>query len=169
MTDQEFFQKCDNLERRIKQLEARVGKIKAESEPEPEFKRLSYGEPYFYIYGNTMNVAVASEDSDYISELCHINNNYFYTKKRAQEVADKIKLLLKLERLHDIYCPYYKPDWDNPTEDKWRIYYNHNAKKWICGNYSTVSFPPESSFPTRDIAQKVCDILNEELKQNSAH
>ena len=104
MTDQEFFQKCDNLEKRIKQLEAVVGKIEAESEPkfEPEFERVSHGEPYFYIYGNTMNVAVSSEDSDYISELCHINNNYFYTKKRAQEVADKIKFLLKLQNIEKL-------------------------------------------------------------------
>lgn len=162
MTDQEFFQKCDNLERRIKQLEAIVGKIEAESEP--KFKRVEYGEPYYYIYGNNMKVAVASDDSDYTSEVCYMHNNYFHTEKRAQEVVDKIKLLLKLERLHDIYCPDYKPNWDNPTGDKWRIYYNHNAKKWICANYSTVSFPPESSFPTRDIAQKVCDILNKELE-----
>jgi hypothetical protein len=166
MTDQEFFQKCDNLERRIKQLEAAVSKIEAESKPEfePEFERVSHGEPYFYIYGNTMNVAVSSEDSDYISDTSYINNNYFYTKKRAQEVADKIKFLLKLERLHDIYCPYYEPDWNDSAEGKWCVYYSHNAKKWLCGKYSTILFPPQSSFPTEEIAQKVCDVLNNELE-----
>ena len=160
MTDQEFIQKYYNLEKRVKQLEAVVGKVETDSES--EFERVGHGEPYFYIYGNTMNVAVSSEDSDYISELCHINNNYFYTKKRAQEVADKIKFLLKLERLHDIYCPYYEPDWNDSAEGKWCVYYSHNAKKWLCGKYSTVLFPPQSSFPTEEIAQEVCDVLNKE-------
>lgn len=159
MTDQEFFQKCDNLERRIKQLEAIVGKIEADSES--EFERVSHGEPYFYIYGNTMNVAVSSEDSDYISELCHINNNYFYTKKRAQEVADKIKFLLKLERLHDIYCPDYKPGW-NSFERKYRVYFNNLIGKYTWDTWSHAECVETTYFPTEEIAQKVCDILNKE-------
>ena len=51
------------------------------------------------------------------------NNNYFLTKERAEEVADKIKFLLKLERLHDIYCPDYKPNWNNEWESKFYIFY----------------------------------------------
>lgn len=172
MTDQEFFQKCDNLERRIKQLEARVGKIKTESEPkfEPEFERVGHGEPYFYIYGNTMNVAVASEDSDYISDTSYINNNYFYTKERAQEVADKIKFLLKLERLHDIYCPDYKSNWLG-NNLKYIICKQHEKHEWTYGYRALVNSEDvvQVYFPTKEIAQKVCDILNEELKQNSAH
>lgn len=163
MTTSEIKRELDKLSSRIKELEEQLENTIVE---EPEFERVGHGEPYFYIYGNNMNVAVSSEDSDYTSEVCYVNNNYFYTKKRAQEVADKIKFLMKLERFHDIYCPNHKPNWDNPTEDKWRIYYNHNAKKWICANYSTVSFPPESSFPTEEIAQRVCDILNEEETEN---
>lgn len=160
MTDQEFFQKCDNLEKRIKQLEAVVGKIEAESKP--EFERVGHGEPYFYIYGNNMNVAVSSEDSDYISELCHINNNYFYTKKRAQEVADKIKFLMKLERLHDIYCSNYKPDWSS-SENKYLILYSHTTNRYVVGNAVCIE-PSLPCFPTQEIAQKVCDVLNKELQ-----
>lgn len=165
MTDQEFFQKCDNLERRIKQLEAAVGKIEADSEPEPEFKRLSYGEPYFYIYGNTMNVAVTSEDSDYISDTSYINNNYFHTKERAQEVADKIKFLLKLERLHDIFCPNYKSDWFG-NNFKYIICKQYEEHGWTYGYRALVNSEDvvQVYFPTREIAQKVCDILNKELE-----
>lgn len=163
MTTSEIKRELDKLSSRIKELEAQLENTVNE---EPELERLGHGEPYFYIYGNSMNVAVTSEDSGYISDTDYINNNYFYTKKRAQEVADKIKFLMRLERFHDIYCPNYKPNWDNHSEEKWRIYYNHNAKKWICGNYSIVSFPPQSSFPTEEIAQRVCDILNREESEN---
>lgn len=162
MTDQEFIQKYYNLEKRVKQLEAVVGKIEADSEP--EFERVSHGEPYFYIYGNTMNVAVSSEDSDYISELCHINNNYFYTKKRAQEVADKIKFLLKLERLHDIYCPDYKPDWNDSEEDKYLVYFDHSRRKYCWDSFAYSEYATHVYFPTKEIAQKVCDVLNKELQ-----
>lgn len=162
MTDWEFFQKCDNLEKRIKQLEAIVGKIEAENEA--EFERVSHGEPYFYIYGNTMNVAVSSEDSDYISELCHINNNYFYTKERAQEVANKIKFLLKLERLHDIYCPDYKPDWNDSEEYKHLVYFDHSRRKYCWDSFAYSEYAGAVYFPTKEIAQKVCDVLNRELE-----
>lgn len=158
MTRDEIIQELASLKKRISILEDELENVAEE----PTFERVSHGEPYYYIYGNNMEVAVASDDSDYTSEVCYMHNNYFHTKKRAQEVANKIKFLMKVERFHDIYCPNYKPNWDNPTEDKWRIYYNHNAKKWICGNYSTVLFPPESSFPTEEIAQRVCDILNKD-------
>lgn len=161
MTDQEFFQKCDNLEKRIKQLEAVVGKIEADSEP--EFERVSHGEPYFYIYGNTMNVAITSEDSGYISDTSYINNNYFYTKERAQEVADKIKLLLKLERLHDIYCPDYKPDW-NSIERKYLVYFDHSKRKYGWDTFSYSEYAGAIYFQTEEIVQKVCDILNKELE-----
>lgn len=161
MTDQEFIQKYYNLEKRVKQLESAVGKIETESEP--EFERVGHGEPYFYIYGNTMNVAVSSEDSDYISELCHINNNYFYTKKRAQEVADKIKFLMKLERLHDIYCPNYKPDW-NSGERKYTVYFNYSSRKYSWDTFAYSEYAGAVYFPTKEIAQKICYILNKELE-----
>lgn len=162
MTDQEFFQKCDNLERRIKQLEAIVGKIEAESEP--EFERVSHGEPYYYIYGNNMQVAVASDDSDYTSEVCYMHNNYFHTKKRAQEVAEKIKFLLRLERLHDIYCPDYKPDWKTDSL-KYRVRCDNALEaKWCPYSVRIIEDAVQVYFPTEEITQKVCDILNKELE-----
>lgn len=90
-------------------------------------------------------------------------NNYFHTEKRAQEVADKINLLLKLERLHDTFCPDYVPDWDDWRAEKWEIDYENSQ-----GRYRTLRTPSTENktaayFPTEDIAQKVCDILNAEL------
>ena len=163
MTTEEMKKELNVLGERIKQLEAELSKIEAESEP--EFERASHGEPYYYIYGNNMQVAVASDDSDYTSEVCYMHNNYFHTKERAQEVADKIKFLLKLERLHDIYCPDYVPDWNDEAQ-KYIISYNNvdNAYMYcVCRklDYKTMAF-----FPIEEIAMKVCDILNKECENN---
>lgn len=168
MTTAEMKQEINKLNERIKQLEAELSKIEAESEP--EFERASHGEPYYYIYGNNMQVAVASDDSDYTSEVCYMHNNYFHTKKRAQEVADKIKFLLKLERLHDIYCPDYKPDWLG-NNLKYIICKQYEKHGWTYGYRALVHDDDVSQvyFPTKEIAQKVCDILNAELKQDSAN
>ena len=96
-------------------------------------------------------------------------NNCFKTEKRAKEVLNKIELLLKQERLHDIYCPDYKPDWSS-NEKKYLILYSHTTNRYSVGRYS-VGHAVYSEcllpcFPTEEIAQKVCDILNSE-EQNS--
>lgn len=132
---------------------------------EPKFERACHGEPYYYIYGNNMEVAVASEDSDYTSEVCYIHNNYFHDKERAQEVADKIRLLLKLERLHDIYCPNYKPNWGSYSI-KHYICYDALEEKWCSRYVQTIKNAIQVYFPTKEIAQKVCDILNSEEQNN---
>ena len=154
----------EKLNDKIKEIEAKKEQLIKEQN-EPEFERASHGEPYYYIYGNNMKVAVASEDSDYTSEMCYINNNYFYTKKRAQEVTNKIKFLLKLERLHDTYCPDYMPDWESDSV-KYCIAYDTSKAKWDSCNVRIMEDAIQVYFPTDEIAQKVCDVLNREKQSN---
>lgn len=164
MTDQEFFQKCDNLEKRIKQLEAVVGKIEAESKP--EFKRVEKGASYYTIQlDDNCRVVMRREEHWGVDNNCYNLPNYFHTKKRAQEVADKIKFLIKLERLHDIYCPDYKPDW-NSTERKYLVYFDHSKRKYGWDTFSYSEYAGAIYFPTKEIAQKVCDVLNKERKEH---
>lgn len=153
------------LNDKIKEIEVKKEQLIKEQN-EPEFERVGHGESYYYIYGNTMNVAVTSEDSGYISDTSYINNNYFYTKKRAQEVADKIKFLLKLERLHDIYCLDYTPDWNDGRDIKYLVYYDSDRNKWHIYTCQFMQIPYCVYFPTEEMAQKVCDILNKEEQSN---
>ena len=88
--------------------------------------------------------------------------NYNGSKERAEEVTDKIKFLLKLERLHDIYCPDYKPNWNNEWESKFYIFYNICYKKY---QYSVSYWTPHCLniyFNSEETAEKVCEILNKE-------
>lgn len=82
---------------------------------EPKYERVKEGENYYWVgtYCGRL-VAIAGTENPIDSNFD--NNNYFHTKERANEVADKINFLLKLERLHEIYCPDYKPNWKDNSK-----------------------------------------------------
>ncbi len=135
-------------------------------ESEPKFERVNRFESYWALTFNgcaypsqCMDDGVRSVDDNNNFKY----NNYFKTVQRADEVADKINFLLKLERLHDTFCPDYVPDW-NREDWKYFVYYNNTAHYRV---NSAVIFEHKTGvfFPTKEIAQKVCDILNKELEE----
>ena len=69
-----------------------------------------------------------------------------------------------MERMHDIYCPDYVPDWHS-DDRKYYVYLYHekNGEKFEISDIGSSEYS-STFFPNRKIAQKVCDILNEELK-----
>ena len=85
--------------------------------------------------------------------------------ERVEEVADKIKFLLKLERLHDTFCPDYKPDWNDKSKAKWTVVFDYDEKKYtpywniVTDNRTIVYFNDSKTI------SKVCEILNEELEK----
>ena len=165
MTKTEILKKIENLESDLDNLKENLRKC---DDDEPKFERVDAEQDYFSIFVGECGVLVnfCCENNDIVDENFFYSNNYFHTKERAKEVATKINFLLKLERLHDIYCPDYEPNWNDPNENKYCIYYNCNAKEYNCiYNHSAVKMA-KVYFPTEEIAQKVCDILNEELKNN---
>lgn len=138
-------------------------------ELEPKFERVEFGHNYYYLnfYSEGLKVCKESEDHTNVDNGYYGSNNYFHTRERTQKVADKINFLLKLERLHDVYCPDYVPDWNDWRDEKWEIDYENSQ-----GRYRTLGTPSTESktavyFPTKEIAQKVCDILNAELEEKS--
>ena len=135
-------------------------------EEEPEFKRVGNGQEYYCIgkFNTARFGAVYTLETDhFLDKASFENNNYFHTRKRAEEVADKINLLLKLERLHDTYCPDYVPDWQDNAR-KYYVFYGTKDSTYYVGGCLTVDRKPCVYFPTTEIAQKVCDILNGETK-----
>ena len=72
---------------------------------------------------------------------------------------------MKLERLHDIYCPNYKPNWGSDSV-KHYICYDASEEKWCSRYVQTIEGAIQVYFPTKEIAQKVCDILNREEQNN---
>jgi len=130
---------------------------------EPNFEIVK-GKEYYYIdlLGSGFNMAVQKDQYLGGFEMCRVDqNNCFKTKERAEEVANKIKFILKLERLHDIYCPNYKPDWDS-LDKKYFVWYSHDWHRYICSECTRSESAQLTYFPTAAIVQKVCDILNKE-------
>lgn len=128
---------------------------------EPQRWRAEKHCSYYYIDSNLCSMPDTDENG--LSDEClFIKGNYFKTAERANEVAKKIEFILKLEQLHDLYCPEYKPDWCNDDEAKYRVYYSHRNNEYgvtlstVCEIFGTVYFPD------KEIALKVCSILNEE-------
>lgn len=135
-------------------------------EEEPEFKRVGNGQEYYCIgkFNTARFGAVYTLETDhFLDKASFENNNYFHTRKRAEEVADKINLLLKLERLHDTYCPDYVSDWQDNAR-KYYVFYGTKDSTYYVGGCLAVDRKPCVYFPTTEIAQKVCDILNGETK-----
>ena len=135
-------------------------------EEEPEFKRDGNGQEYYCIgkFNTARFGAVYTLETDhFLDKASFENNNYFHTRKRAEEVADKINLLLKLERLHDTYCPDYVPDWQDNAR-KYYVFYGTKDSTYYVGGCLAADRKPCVYFPTTEIAQKVCDILNGETK-----
>jgi len=164
MTDQEFMQKYRDLEGRIKQLEAVINKTETDSEPKFE---IAQDERYyfidFYFKGCSLNVRSDVYANVLVDRARVDRNNCFKTEERAKEVIDKINLLLKLERLHDIYCPNYKPNWNEDSFSlKHYVRYNTSEAKWYSYDAQIMEDTIQVYFPTKEIAQKVCDILNKE-------
>lgn len=137
-------------------------------ESEPKFERIKKNENYYYLeFGSALGTVTIYSDTDtghHIDKNRFDNNNYFHTEQRAQEVADKINFLLKLERLHDTFCPDCVPDW-NDNENKYFVLYDNHSKRYAFNAVAVVEYKPIVYFPTRVIAQKVCDILNAELEE----
>lgn len=134
-------------------------------EQELKFKRVEKGEIYYTITGE-LNIIRGIEGGYPVDDNKYNVNNYFHTKERAEEVANKIKFLLELERLKSIYCPNDFLDWENLEKHYYKVYFNHCRKKWE----NTFDFSNEDMtavyFPTKEIAQKVCDILNEKERDD---
>lgn len=165
MTDQEFMQKYRDLEGRVKQLEAVINKVETDSEP--KFERVEKNDCYYSVQlDNSCQVIIRREEYCHVDNNCYNLPNYFHTKERAQEVLDEIKFLLKLERLHDIYCPDYKPDRDDKYTKKYYIFENNLGAQsfWAYGINTATRNSNTVYFPTEEIAQKVCDILNKEYE-----
>lgn len=168
MTTQEIYKELAEITKRIEFLKEEL----KTAESEPEFERKLDTELYWYVATNFGEpvIHVEHEAHAYFDDKCFENNNYFHTDERAQEVADKIRLLLKLERLYDTYCPDYKPNWLG-NDLKYVICKQYEKHGWTYDYRALVhdDNAVQVYFPTKEIAQKVCDILNAELKQDSAH
>lgn len=147
---------------KLEALEKEAEMQKKQEEPKPW--KPEAGERYFSIS------ASLEAESRFVGAMpfadCRISNgNCFRTKKRAEQVAKKMRLLLRLEQLHDMLCPDYVPDWENYGQ-KFLVYFNHAENRWHIGVSNAFELRCATYFDTEENAEKAAEILNKELEES---
>lgn len=143
-------------------LEAKETKIQKRQEKLKPWKP-EVGEKYFVAVEDGADVVQYCEDS--IDEFNIRFGNCFRTKERAEQVARKIRLLLRLEQLHDMLCPDYEPDWNNTSKQKICLGRDHADDCWFVDIFDITEYPT-AYFDTEENAQKAAEILNKEMKKS---
>lgn len=151
-------------DQRIAALEAEVKKSEEPKPWKPKFE-----ESYYYVDSSHARVDFCYWEDDEIDNVRYNAGNCFSTKERAEQVAEKIKMLLKLERYHDMFCPDYVPDWGNGSECKFYVYYDVFEKRWVYGQSNCCKNAMRVYFDSEEAAQKVCDLLNREDDENESN
>ena len=162
----------NDIEKKLEALKAKfLGKLEAlqkEAEMQKKQEELKpwkpeVGEKYFVAVEDGADVVQYCEDS--IDEFNIRFGNCFRTKERAEQVARKMRLLLRLEQLHDMLCPDYVPDWEDDRL-KFYVYFDHEQGNL---NITASSFCDALSlvaFETRENAEKAAGILNKETRES---
>lgn len=160
----ELIKEVEAYKATIEEYKAAMEKLKAEVK-KTTFERVEKGEKYYFVdvYRGKFFAKYEVDEHSILDDEIYASNNYFLTRERAKEVADKINFLLKLERLHDVYCPDYKPDWDNDWTGKFYILFDNKFGMYISTDAYSVDNHTTVYFDSEETANKVCEILNKEI------
>lgn len=151
-TDKEMLYKISKLEEELATLKAELQK--------PKLWKPEEGEGVHFVSGNGHVIStVYCDKAD--RELVKVGN-CFKTLERAKQVATKYRMLLKLEQLHDMFCPDYEPDWKNRDETKYFVLYDSRTKIWDVQDTEEYKEAVNVWFDSLETAEKVCELLNKE-------
>ncbi len=157
----------NDIEKKLEALKAEfLGKLEGlqkeaemqKKQEEPKSWKPERGEEYFTIENAVDVVRYIYIGSD-IDGFCILSGNYFPTRDRAEQIVEKIRLLLRLEQLHDQLCPDYVPDWGNYGQ-KFLVYFNHAENRWHIGASNAFELRCATYFDTEENAEKAAEILN---------
>lgn len=163
----------NDIEKKMEALKAEfLGKLEAlekeaemqKKQEEPKPWKPEVGEEYFTI-ANCVDAVKYIYYGDGIDEVNIPSGNCFKTKKRAEQVAEKMRLLLRLEQLHDMLCPDYVPDWEK-EKDKFCLCYHHEGKQWSVESWLFFESQGFVWFDTFENAEKAAEILNKEMRES---
>ena len=163
----------NDIEKKLKALKAEfLGKLEAlekeaemqkkQEEPKP-WKPEARAE-YFFIDNYFLSHSFYNMNDDVDSYNFEIGN-CFPTKERAEQVAKKMRLLLRLEQLHDMLCPDYVPDWEGDRL-KVQIYFSHSQGEYGKSCSTGIESPCMAVFDTEENAEKAAEILNKEMRES---
>lgn len=159
----------NDIEKKIEALKAEfLGKLEAlrkEAEAQKKQEVWKFGEKYFYV--SQSGRVIQEMFTEHRTDIARKNfGNFFPTKERAEQVAEKMRLLLRLEQLHDMLCPDYVPDYEDDDEVKYHVYFNHFQGKYNISYSTSRENPCVLAFDTKENVEKAAEILNKELEES---
>lgn len=162
----ELIKEVEAYKATIEEYKVAMEKLKAKVK-KTTFERVERGKKYYFVdvYRGKFFAKYEVDEHSILDDEIYASNNYFLTRERTEEVADKINFLLKLERLHDIYCPDYKPDWDDDWTEKNYVLFDDENEKYISTSCFSVNDCTTTYFDSKETAEKVCKELNKEMKK----
>ena len=158
----------NDIEKKLEALKAefleKLEALRKEAEAQKKQEEPKLGEKYFYIsqFGRAILDTFTQHPTDFARKNL---GNFFSTEARAEQVAEKIRLLLWLEQLHDMLCPDYVPDWKDDRL-KFYVYFDHkrgNLNRTASSHCDMLSLV---AFETRENAEKAAEILNKEMEKS---
>ena len=164
----------NDIEKKIEELKSEFsGKLEAlRKEAEAQKKQEEWKpwkpeteEKYFFVDNDFFPHSFCNQDDEVDSYNFEIGN-CFRTEERAERVAKKMRLLLRLEQLHDMLCPDYVPDFGS-GEATYCLYYDYSSSHWAAeGWYDCNCRVNGPYFDTIENAEKAAEILNKELEES---
>ena len=164
MYRKELKEKIEEAEKIVKDLKSQLKKI----EGEQPFERVPKGSEYFRIGINkggklSIKTEVEADKNFVVGENRH---NYFFSKKRAEEVLKKIVQMLKAERIRDQYFPNYVPNWTDVHEEKSYVFFDHRFHLFNTYSTDTVQYIGYAYYPDREVAEEICERFNREFRKD---
>ena len=159
----------NDIEKKLEALKAeflgKMEELQKEAEMQKKQEEWKFGEKYFYV--SQSGRVIQEMFTEHRTDIARKNfGNFFPTKERAEQVARKIRLLLRLEQLHDQLCPDFEHDYENYYDAKYTIAFNHIERRMK----PEIVFDCCESFPvcfeSIGAVQKAADILNAELEES---
>ena len=158
-----------NIEKKLEALKAeflgKLEELKKEAEMQKKHEEWKFGEKYFYI--SQSGRVIQEMFTEHRTDIARKNfGNFFRTRERAEQVAEKMRLLLRLEQLHDMLCPDYVPDYEDDDEVKYHVYFNHLQGKYNISCSTSRENPCMVAFDTKENIEKAAEILNKEMRES---
>ena len=163
MSNKNELEELNAILKDVDELKQRAINLKAKLEKSEEPKAWKPERCELYLYIDSIGEIRKTCWDNYNVDQFHYNlGNCFPTEERAEQVAERFKMLLKLERYHDMFCPDFVPDWDDAYQEKYYVYYDTYKNQWGWGYLLGYHHLEGTYFDSRETAQKVCDLLNQE-------
>lgn len=158
----------NDIEKKIEDLKVEfLGKLEAlekEAEMQKKQEEWKFGEKYFYV--SQSGRVIQEMFTEHRTDITRKNfGNFFRTREHAEQVKEKMRLLLRLEQLHDMFCPDYVPDWEDDRL-KFQVYFSHLQGKYDTSCSAGIEDPCMVVFDTNENAEKAAEILNKEMKSS---